>query len=135
MSFFSIHKLTFCIVLFLFPQKVKAQEYSSVDTTIYLSVDKEPKYFGGDIKKLMSFIAKNIQYPSGCMPFTGTVYVEFIIEKSGTITCVKILKGGVNEYDKEVLRVMKLLPPCTPGENNGVVVRTRKFIPIRFHLR
>jgi TonB family protein len=136
MKFLSIHKLTLCIVLFLFPQKVKAQEHSREDITIYLLVDKNPKYFGGDSKQLLSFIAKNLNYPNTCMPITGTVYIEFVIEKRGKITNIKIMKSSVNnELDKEAVRVIKLLPPCTPAEKNGVIVRTRKIIPVRFGIK
>lgn len=125
--------LTFSSLLFLCSQALKAQEYTSVDTTIYLVVDEQPKYFGGGIELLAGFIANNIKYPI-CHDFTGTVYAEFVVEKNGEVTHEKIIKGVVNDYNKEALRVLKLIPTCTPGKKNGVVVRTKIIVPIRFKL-
>lgn len=127
--------LMFSSLLFLCSQALKAQEYTSVDTTIYLVVDEQPKYFGGGIELLAGFIANNIKIHPICMDLEGTVYAEFVVEKNGEVTHEKIIKGIVNDYDKEALRVLKLIPTCTPGKKNGVVVRTKIIVPIRFKLR
>ena len=104
-----------------------------VDTTIYLTVDKDP-IFPGDT--LLRFLHHNIVYP----PITrcensGTIYVEFVIETSGHITNAKILKGFHPTYDNEVLRVINSMPNWTTGYKNGKAVRTKRVIPIRIHLR
>ena len=104
-----------------------------VDTTIYLTVDKDP-IFPGDT--LLRFLHRNIVYP----PITrcensGTIYVEFVVETNGNITNAKILKGFHPTYDNEVLRVINSMPNWTAGYKNDIAVRSKRVIPIRIHLR
>ena len=106
---------------------------SQTDTTIYLTADIEPK-FPGDT--LLKFLYHNIKYP----PITrceasGTIIVEFIIEKNGKITYPKILKSFHSTYDNEVLRVINIMPNWTAGYTNDIAVRTKRIIPIIIHLR
>lgn len=103
------------------------------DTTIYLTPEKEPT-FPGD--SLMRFLMNNIKYPpiDKCET-TGTIYVEFIIEKDGNISYANIKRGLHPIYDDEVLRIINSMPKWTPGYQNGLAVRTKRTIPIRIHLR
>lgn len=104
-----------------------------IDTTIYLTVDKDP-IFPGDT--MLRFLHRNIVYPpiDRCEA-TGTIYVEFVVEINGQITNAKIIKGLYPIYDKEVLRVINSMPNWTTGYKNGKTVRTKRIIPIRIHLQ
>lgn len=104
-----------------------------IDTTIYLTVDKDP-IFPGDT--MLRFLHRNIVYPpvDRCEA-TGTIYVEFVVEINGQITNAKIIKGLYPIYDKEILRVINSMPNWTTGYKNGKTVRTKRIIPIRIHLQ
>lgn len=104
-----------------------------VDTTIYITVDKDPM-FPGD--SLLRFLSHNIVCPPIYRWETdGTIYVEFVVETDGQITNAKIKKGLHPTYDKEVLRVINSMPNWTTGYKNNIAVRTKRVIPIRIHLR
>jgi periplasmic protein TonB len=62
----------------------------------------------------------------------GTVYVQFIIEKDGSITDVNVIRGVSPSSDKEALRVITNMPKWKPGMQNSKPVRVRYVFPIRF---
>lgn len=90
--------------------------------------------FKGDFKK---FLSKNMFYPHLAMELgdQGKVWVEFIVEKDGSISCPTILKSVSQELDAETLRVIRLMPNWTPATIDDEVVRTRCRIPISFILQ
>jgi TonB family protein len=96
-----------------------------------------PEYPGG-VKELFSFIQRNMKYPeiekeNGIQ---GTVYVQFIVSKEGVVSNPKILRGvnGAPGFDKEVIRIVKLLPNWIPGENGGKKVNVYYNLPVKFRL-
>lgn len=68
-----------------------------------------PEFPGGNTA-LMSFIQQNIQYPDPDICITGKVIIQFIISTDGNITNAKIVRGVHPKFDKEALRVVKLMP-------------------------
>lgn len=103
--------------------------------TVLMIVDKMPEFPGGN-SKMMEFISNNIKFPRECseMGIQGTVYINFIVTKNGALDDIKILRGAHEALDKEALRVIKLMPNWTPGENHGKVVNVRCNLPIKFRL-
>ena len=55
----------------------------------------------------------------------GHVLVSFIVEKDGSISGVKIIKGVDPLLDSEAIRLIEALPKCKPGKKGGKVVRIR----------
>lgn len=100
---------------------------------ILVFAEKMPEFPGGSAK-MMEFISNNIKFPQICseMDIQGTVYVSFIVRKNGTIEDIKILRGVHEEYEKEAIRLIKLMPNWTPGENKGKVVNVRCNLPMKF---
>ncbi len=94
-------------------------------------------YKGGDAA-LYAFISKNIIYPFDEMEneIEGVVYVQFVVEKDGTTSAHKILRGvnGGPGLGKEAIRVAKLIQFEKPGMQNNAPVRTLFTLPIRFAL-
>ena len=60
--------------------------------------------------------------------------LDFVIEKDGSVTDVRVVKGVSEELDAEALRVVKASPKWKPGRVNGNRVRTSLTIPIEFKL-
>lgn len=102
---------------------------------VFTLVQQMPK-FNGDMQQ---YLADSLQYPenekeTGVM---GTVYITFIVEKDGSLSGIKVLKGvpGGPGLDAEALRVIKGMPKWIPGKQHGNLVRVRMNVPIRFELR
>lgn len=98
-------------------------------------VEMMPEFEGGD-NALMEYLADNLEYPAVAKEagIAGVVYVQFVIEKDGSVSDVKVLRGVHNLLDKEARRVIEDMPQWLPGQQNGRVVRVQFAIPIRFTL-
>tara|TARA_B100000242_G_C43042894_1_gene486650 strand:+ start:1806 stop:2459 length:654 start_codon:yes stop_codon:yes gene_type:complete len=105
------------------------------DDEFFMVVENMPEFPGGDLG-LMKYIQKNVKYPPIAKEYniTGKVYVQFIVDKSGTVTNVKVVRGVDKNLDAEAVRVVKSLPKYKPGKQRGKPVRVMFTIPINFTL-
>ena len=105
------------------------------DDEFFMVVENMPEFPGGDLG-LMKYIQRNVKYPPIAKEYniTGKVYVSFIVDKSGAVTNVKIVRGVDKNLDAEALRVVKSLPKYKPGKQRGQPVRVMFTIPINFTL-
>lgn len=110
-------------------------EIEEDDEEFFMVVENMPEFPGGDLG-LMKFIQKNVRYPAIAKEYniTGKVYVSFIVDKQGSVTNVKIVRGVDKNLDAEALRVVSLLPNYKPGKQRGKAVRVMFTIPINFTL-
>ena len=94
-----------------------------------------PTYPGGE-KAMMKYLQKTIKYPNEAKEkgIKGTVFVEFVVEKDGTVDDVLVKKGVNPLLDKEAVRVVNLMPKWTPGKQNGNLVAVRYTLPVKFDL-
>jgi len=107
-----------------------------VEEEIFLIVEQTPEYPGGDEARL-NFLRNNIKYPQMAREagIQGTVYVGFVVEKDGSVTQVKIMRGIGGGCDEEAIRVTKLMPKWKPGKQRGKEVRVSYNMPIKFTLQ
>ena len=105
------------------------------DEEFFMVVENMPEFPGGDAG-LMKYIQNNVKYPPIAKEYniTGKVYVSFIVDKSGSVTDVKIVRGVDKSLDAEAVRVVKSLPKYKPGKQRGKAVRVMFTIPINFTL-
>jgi len=105
------------------------------DEEFFMVVENMPEFPGGDLG-LMKYIQKNVKYPAIAKEYniTGKVYVSFIVDKKGSVTNVKIVRGVDKNLDAEAIRVVKSLPKYKPGKQRGKSVRVMFTIPINFVL-
>jgi TonB family protein len=100
-------------------------------------VEQMPEFPGGN-DEIKEFIKKNLQYPQKEKEagISGTCYVNFIIEKDGSISDIKVLRGisGGSDCDKEALRIISSMPKWIPGKQNGLLVRVFFNLPIKFSI-
>ena len=99
------------------------------------NVDEEPEPVGG-FDALYKFLQENLKYPESARDegVSGQVLIEFVVEKDGSISNVKVLKGVHPELDAEVVRVVEMMPKWNPGKQDGKPVRTFYQIPVRFSI-
>ncbi|MCB9224405.1 MAG: energy transducer TonB [Crocinitomicaceae bacterium] len=95
----------------------------------------EPSFPGGE-GAMMTWIQSHIEYPQIAVEMgeQGIVYVQFVVNKDGSIEQVKIMRGVSDALDDEAKRVVKNMPKWTPGEQAGKKVRVRYTLPIHFKL-
>ena len=105
------------------------------DNKVFDVVEQKPSFPGGD-GALMEWLRKNIKYPAIAEEngVQGRVVVQFVVEKDGSITDVKVVKPIDPSLDKEATRVVKSMPHWIPGKQNGSAVRVRYTLPVTFRL-
>lgn len=105
------------------------------DAEVFGVVDEsaEPK---NGMDELWDHFAKTIKYPLEARQkgIEGRVFVEFVVNKDGSISDVVVLKGIGGGCDEEAAKVVALAPPWNPGKQKGQVVRQRMVIPVIFKL-
>ena len=109
---------------------------SAKEDPVFDTAEKLAEFPGGP-QALQTFLANNMRYPQLAIEngVQGTVVCEFIVEKDGSISNVKVVKSVSRECDAEAMRLMRLLPKYIPARQNGEPVRTRYKIPFRFVLQ
>lgn len=96
-------------------------------------VDEKPSFPGGE-SAMKSYLNSNVKYPveaqENCIQ--GRVIVQFIIEKDGSISDVKISRSDDPSFDREALRVVKAMPKWNPGKLQGIPARVKNEVPVVF---
>jgi protein TonB len=113
-----------------------AQNIDTTDTEPIFSIAEEPAQFPGGDEALLKFIHENIKYPREAIKnkISGTVYVQFVVEKDGSISDVKVVRGIGGGCDEEAVRVITKMPNWIPAKQKGIPVRFFYVIPITFVL-
>ena len=105
------------------------------DASIFISPQEMPEFPGG-YKALLNFLSQNIKYPpiASDNGVSGKVTVNFVVNKDGSISDAKILRGVDEALDKEALRVVYSMPKWKSGKQAGKNVRVSYSLPINFVL-
>ena len=103
---------------------------------VFDMVEQMPTFPGGQ-QELMSYLGKNIKYPTIAQEngTQGRVIIQFVVERDGSITDVRVARGVDPYLDKEAVRVVKSMPKWIPGKQNGKAVRVKFTVPVMFRLQ
>ena len=114
---------------------VPVQVLEKSNDSVYQVVDQMPEFPGG-MEAMMKFVADNVKYPEEAKDknIEGRVFVGFVIEKDGSVSNVKVLRGIGGGCDEEAIRVVKSMPNWTPGKQKGEPVRVSFQMPFMFKL-
>ena len=99
-----------------------------------------PAYPGGETQ-MFKDMATAMIYPQICLEneFQGKVFVQFVVEKNGKISNVKVLRQPEGDLGKvlakEAIRVVKNLKDFSPGSLNGEPKRVVMTLPIVFKMK
>lgn len=118
------------------PPKVDERQVAGGDTTpVYTAVERVPEFPGG-LEAFGKFLATNIKYPASAreQKIQGRVIITFVVERDGSLSNERIVRGITNDLDNEALRVMKLSPHWKPGMQGNRPVRVQYSVPINFAL-
>nr|WP_294894918.1 TonB family protein [uncultured Pedobacter sp.] len=112
----------------------------SNDTTnansIFTNVEVLPSFPGG-IEAFGKFLGKNMKYPEDARKqnIQGRVFCQFVVEKDGSLSNIKVVRGIGDGCDEEAVRVLALSPKWNPGMHKGEIVRVSYVLPIFFQLK
>lgn len=87
-------------------------------------------------QKMLEYIYKNIKYPAIAREngVEGTVVIQFVVEKDGSITDAKVARDIGAQCGQEALRVVNDMPTWVPGKQRGRAVRVQFNLPVKFKL-
>lgn len=111
------------------------EEEEVEEEQIFTIVEDDPEFPGGQ-SALMQYLQSNLKYPTMAREagIQGTVFVTFVVERDGSITDVRILRGVGGGLDEEAVRVVNNMPRWKAGRQRGQAVRVQFNLPIRFVL-
>ena len=106
------------------------------EKVIFQVVEEMPEFPGG-MAEAMKFLAKNIKYPVAAQEakIEGRVIVQFVIERDGSVSDAKVMRGVNSELDAEAIRVVSMMPKWIPGKQRGKAVAVKYTMPIMFRLQ
>ena len=103
---------------------------------VFLVVDQMPEFPGG-MEALMKYFSDNVRYPvyAAEKKIQGRVICQFVVNKDGSISDIKVIKGVDKSLDREALRLIENMPRWKPGVLNGEKVSCKYTVPVRFRLQ
>lgn len=125
----------------MYAQDADNQILDGIDTVSVNKANEQEKFliwdcaaqpnFKGGIDSLKKYLSQNLHYPKTATK-SGTVYINFAVEKDGKITNVILLKGLEPVLDNEALRVIRMMPAWIPARQNGKPIISKYNLPIKF---
>ena len=118
-------------------QKKNVQyEIDVSDTIIYSFVEVIPQFVGGE-KALYKWVNKKLTYPitAAESAIQGKVFVNFVVEKDGSITNAEVVRGIHPILDREAIRLVKAMPKWEPAIKDNKIVRSYFILPVSFVLK
>lgn len=112
------------------------EEKVEIEEEIFIFVEENPEYTGG-VEAMYKYLGENIKYPQLAREnnIEGKVYVQFVVEKDGSITNVKVMRDIGGGCGQEAVRVVKAMPKWKPGKQRGKAVRAQFSLPVSFKLQ
>jgi periplasmic protein TonB len=102
----------------------------------FIVVEQMPQFPGGE-QEMMKFIYANLKYPvlAQELGVSGTVIINFVVDRNGSITNIKVVRSIGSGCDEEAVRVLEKMPRWSPGKQGGKTVRVRYTVPFKFILQ
>lgn len=117
------------------------------DENVYTQVDVMPRFSGCEDQpkekraacassKMFNYIRANVQYPAAAKAAgaEGRAVVSFVVDKSGKIRNIEVVKNPGNGMGAEAERIVKSFPDWIPGVHQGKKVHVQYIIPVTYRL-
>ena len=122
------------VALYMFACK-SVQKSVDVDKIYFGNVDEYPLFNGKPAEEeFRKYVGRNFSpiVEATKKGIAGRVFVEFIVEKDGSVCNLKIVGGADPLIEAEALRVISASPKWTPGKIDGKAVRMSYTLPINY---
>ncbi|SMO79685.1 protein TonB [Saccharicrinis carchari] len=106
------------------------------DPIPFIMLEDKPEFPGGE-RALLKYLSSSVKYPIIAVEngIEGTVYLSFIISKTGKVEQVQVIRGVNTLLDREALRVVSSMPNWKPGRQGTRKVAVSYQVPIKFKLQ
>jgi periplasmic protein TonB len=106
------------------------------DNNVYSSagIEVQPEFPGG-YAGFAKYVQKNFRTPEVDQDLKGKIFVEFVVEKDGSLTDIKVVRDLGFGTKEEALRMLRNAPKWRPGEQNGKKIRVKYSLPITLDIR
>ena len=122
----------FAFTFVSFAEEKEMIECSQENELIFVSTAGKTPYFPGGTQALMRFLNENMKMPNNNEGIQGRVVAQFTIDTTGKISNIEIVRSLSPAFDREVIRVIELMPDWIPGKQQKEDVRY--FLPFNFPL-
>lgn len=112
----------------------RAEGAAAESSHVFGIVETQPSFPGGK-PALVKYLRENLRFIEDKEEISGRVIVQFTVEKDGSITNVKVVRGLDPVLDAEALRVVRSMPRWRPGKIYGKSVAVKYTLPVKFGLR
>jgi periplasmic protein TonB len=112
------------------------KEAEVIDNNIYSSagIEVQPEFPGG-WGKFGQYVTRNFHTPEVDQDLKGRIFVEFVVEKDGSLTDIKVIRDLGFGTGAEAVRMLKNAPKFKPGEQNGKKIRVKYSLPIMLDVK
>ena len=113
------------------------EEVVEEEASPFQLVEEKPSFQGGDANQFSKWVNSRLVYPEIAKEngVSGRVTLQFTVEKDGTVTKVRVLRGVDPSLDKEAVRVVSMSPKWKPGKQRDRAVPVTYTFPVIFQLR
>jgi protein TonB len=118
------------------PQQ-ETEEVVEDEVIPFAIIEEKPKFQGGDQNTFTKWVYANLEYPEIAKEngIQGRVVVKFVVDKTGKVTDVSVIRGVDPSLDNEAMKVIKSSPRWTPGRQRHKPTKVSFTFPIIFQLR
>ena len=119
------------------PVPMEPEEEETPENYVFTFVDERPEFPGGGYAALYKWLHEHLEYPEIAREnnIRGRVYCQFTVNRDGSISDIKVIKGVTPILDREAVRTLQKMPKWKPGKRNGKTVRTQFQVSVAFKLR
>jgi periplasmic protein TonB len=123
-------------ILFVAFSLISYLSYAQKDTTIYEFREEQPSFPGGEDSLQRYLNAETSREFAKITNETGSdingrIYVEYVVERTGEVSNVKVVRGLHPALDSIFVKVVSGMPKWKPGSQNGMPVRVKYTVPIK----
>ncbi|WP_394759959.1 energy transducer TonB [Flavobacterium sp.] len=107
-----------------------------IDNNVYSSagIEVQPEFPGG-AAGFSKYVQRNYRTPEVEQDLKGRVFVEFVVEKDGSLTDIKVVRDLGFGTGQEAVRMLRNAPKWKPGVQNGKTIRVRYSLPIMLDIK
>ena len=122
------------------PEKLAEEEKPEVvdmyNEPVDFRVVEDLPQFPGGAAEFMKWRTKNLKYPASSQRqnVKGKVVAQFIVNVDGSVSDLELVEHLDAACDREVLRVLRMMPKWQAGVMNAKPCRTKVCIPIVFNM-
>jgi TonB family protein len=93
---------------------------------IFTRIEQAPSYPGGK-DAWLRYLQKNLRFPDEAfdLHLEGTVEVQFVVDKTGKVGDIKVVKSPHVSFSKEAVRLISEGGNWIPGQQNNLLVNAR----------